>query len=122
VSFLVDQNLSPMVADAFVSVGHDVVHTDALGLARADDAVILQRAETEYRVVVSADTDFGDLLVLHGSRKPSIILIRRPVERRADQVVALLLANLPAVKEDLGSGAIVVLDGDRVRSRSPPIT
>jgi predicted nuclease of predicted toxin-antitoxin system len=122
VRFLVDQNLSPLVAEGLVAAGHDAVHTDALGLARASDAIILQRAETENRVVVSADTDFGDLLVLHASRKPSIILLRRPVERRADQVVALLVANIPAVEEDLESGAIVVLDSDRVRSRRLPIT
>ena len=72
--------------------------------------------------MVSADTDFGDLLVLHGSPKPSFILIRRPRERRADEVLALLLANLPAVEDDLLRGAIVVLNSDRVRVRRLPIT
>ncbi len=120
--FLVDQNLSPGVAEGLVAAGHDAVHTEALGLARADDEIVLQRAKADDRVVVSADTDFGDLLVLHGSHKPSIILIRRPRERRADQVLALLLANLPAVEDALSSGAVVVLNRERVRVRRLPIT
>ncbi len=120
--FLVDQNLAPSVAEGLVAAGHDAVHTEALGLARAGDEVVLQRAGANDRVVVSADTDFGDLLVLHGSRKPSIVLIRRPRDRRAEQVLALLLANLPAVEDDLLRGAIVVLNSDRVRVRRLPIT
>ncbi len=120
--FLIDQNLSPLVAEGLVAKGHDAVHTAELGLATADDGVILQRAAAENRVIVSADTDFGDLLVLHGTRKPSIVLIRRSAKRRADQVLALLLVNLPAVEADLEEGAIVVLDSDRVRVRRLPIS
>lgn len=62
--FLVDQNLAPVVDEGLVAAGHDAVHTETLGLARADDEVVLQRAQADDRVVVSADTDFGDLLVL----------------------------------------------------------
>lgn len=120
--FLIDQNLSPLVAEGLVAKGHDAVHTAELGLATADDGVILQRAATDNRVIVSADTDFGDLLVLHGTRKPSIVLIRRSANRRADQVLALLLVNLSAVETDLNEGAIVVLDSDRVRIRRLPIS
>lgn len=93
--FFVDQNLSPLVAEGLVAAGHDAVHTEHLGLARAGDEVVLQRAGVDDRVVVSADTDFGDLLVLHGSSKPSIVLIRRPRDRRAEQVLALLLPTSP---------------------------
>ncbi len=119
---LIDQNLSPLVAEGLVAKGHDAVHTAELGLATADDGVILQRAAADNRVIVSADTDFGDLLVLHGTRKPSIVLIRSSAKRRADQVLALLLVNLPAVETDLNEGAIVVLDSDRVRIRRLPIS
>jgi len=122
VRFLIDQNLSPLIAEGLVAKGHDAVHTAELGLATADDGVILQRAAAENRVIVSADTDFGDLLVLHGTRKPSIVLIRRSAKRRADQVLALLLVNLPAVDAYLEEGAIVVLDRDRVRVRRLPIS
>lgn len=119
--FLVDQNLSSLVADGLVGAGHDAVHAESLGLARAEDPVIFRRAVEEDRVIVSADTDFGDLLVMQGALKPSVVLIRRAGDRRAGQVLALLLANLPAFETDLEVGAIVVLNRDRVRIRRLPI-
>jgi hypothetical protein len=42
--------------------------------------------------------------------------------RRATQVDALIIANLDAVADDLTGGAIVVIDDDRIRVRSLPMT
>jgi predicted nuclease of predicted toxin-antitoxin system len=61
VRFLLDQNLSTRLADLLVDAGHDVVHTSQLGLSRADDLTVLERAAAERRILVSADTDFGVL-------------------------------------------------------------
>ena len=119
--FLVDQNLSPLVAVGLTAAGHDAVHTSGLGLGRAADPVILDRADAEHRVVLSADTDFGALLALRAATGPSVLLLRRQTGRRAEQVTQLILANLPAIEDALVAGAIVVLDADRIRIRSLPI-
>ncbi|MDQ3946860.1 MAG: DUF5615 family PIN-like protein [Actinomycetota bacterium] len=58
---LVDENLSERVAELLVENGHDAIHVRAIGLATADDSVLMERAAAEGRVVVSADTDFGTL-------------------------------------------------------------
>jgi predicted nuclease of predicted toxin-antitoxin system len=71
--------------------------------------------------VVSADTDFGTLLAMRRHKTPSVVLFRGPVPRRPATQVALLLANLPAIDEALGAGAIVVLEPARIRIRSLPI-
>ncbi|MBS3943754.1 MAG: DUF5615 family PIN-like protein [Dethiobacter sp.] len=40
-----------------VQQGHDAVHAFEMGLARASDEAIMERAQGEQRVVVTADLD-----------------------------------------------------------------
>jgi predicted nuclease of predicted toxin-antitoxin system len=73
-------------------------------------------------VVVSADTDFGALLSLRETTSPSVILFRGASPKRADDQVALILKGLPSIDTALRRGAIVVLEGHRLRLRELPIT
>ena len=49
-----------------------------------------------------------------------MILLRRQEDRRADDIAALIIANLDAVADDLSAGALVVLDNELIRIRSLP--
>ena len=118
--FLLDQNQSHLLIGLLAEAGHDAVHVRDLELSRADDNEILQRARDDHRVVLSADTDFGELLARSNASGPSVVLFRRQGQRRAVDVAALLLANLDAVADDLHRGAIVVVDAGRVRVRQLP--
>ena len=60
--FLVDNALSPVLATLLTQAGHEALHVRTIELHRAEDAVIFERAATDDRIVVSADTDFGALL------------------------------------------------------------
>jgi predicted nuclease of predicted toxin-antitoxin system len=121
VRFLVDQNLSPRLAQLLVDAGHDAVHVQSLGLHTAPDTTVLARAANESRVLLSGDTDLGALLAIEHRREPSVILIRRERPRRAEAQALLLLGLLDRLAAPLDNGAIVVIEPSRVRIRPLPV-
>ena len=116
---LLDNNLSPRLVDLLPD--HDVEHVRSLGLQSATDEVVLSHAAGADRVLVSADTDFGQILAASQATGPSVVLIRRQTGRRAEVVGELLSANLPSVSDDLEAGSVVVIGDGDIRIRRLPI-
>jgi predicted nuclease of predicted toxin-antitoxin system len=121
VRLLIDANLSPKIAARLRDAGHEAVHVADIGMISASDGAILRHAAASGQVIVSADTDFGELLAVAGVAKPSVVLLRSADHLTPEQQAALVVANLPSVADDLGAGAVVSIARGRLRVRQLPV-
>ena len=119
--FLIDNALSPELARLRREAGHDAVHVRDYGLHAAEDPVILERAGSENRILISADSDFGMLLATSRRMKPSFVLFREPDVIRAVDYATAILLNLSAIETELLTGCVATFRHGRVRVRSLPL-
>ncbi|MFI5381402.1 MAG: DUF5615 family PIN-like protein [Tepidisphaerales bacterium] len=114
--FLLDQGLPRSTVDLLRQRGHDAVHVSDVGMARADDSLMMDRAESERSVVVTLDADFHAIMALTGRTRPSVIRIR--VEGLKANALADMIARVLAhCQAELEAGAVVTVDARRIRVR-----
>ena len=94
----------------------EAYHWSEVGDLRATDQTIFDWARVNGAVVLTADLDFGELVVKANSRFPSVVLVRATGTLPAD-IGEALTRSLRLRTQALEEGALVVFqrDGDRVR-------
>ena len=119
---LADENIPPALSQALRTATHDVRSIFDLGLQGASDEAVLQAANKDDRILLTADKDFGLILELGAlAGKGRVILLRYQIldwKRIAGELTAALeatggeFASAPAL-------LIVVSEGQyRIRRRT----
>jgi Uncharacterized protein conserved in bacteria len=119
VKLLLDESLQHALAAALTDAGHDVVHVVDLDMHGAPDQDVLAAAAADGRTLITADTDFGTLLALSNAAGPSVVLLRRSGRRTAERA-ELVLTVIELVAARLERGAVVTVEGSRLRVRELP--
>lgn len=119
--FLIDNALSPGLAEELQSAGYTATHVRTQELQSASDETIFDFAAENDYVIVSADTDFSFILSSRNTASPSVILFRGRASRIPSVQARLLINNIPDFEEEITSGCVASIRQDRVRIRSLPL-
>ena len=74
---MADANMDAPVIERLRAVGHDVLYARELSPSPSD-LDVLRQATREQRTLFTYDTDFGDLVYLHGESAPYGIILFSP--------------------------------------------
>ena len=91
---MADANMDAPVIERLRAVGHDVLYAGELSPS-PNDLTVLQQATREKRTLFTYDTDFGDLVHLHGEPAPyGVILFRLPDDVQSEARVNFILGTV----------------------------
>lgn len=114
--FLVDRCAGHRLAKWLRDQGHDVVEARELGVDPGDQA-LLERAAADGRILVTIDTDFGELVYVR--KVPHAGLVRLP-DVPAERRIALIAEVLDRYLQALEIQAVVTVRDRRIRISHPP--
>jgi predicted nuclease of predicted toxin-antitoxin system len=112
--FLADENLPAALVNWLRKQGHDVLWASEQAPGETD-ANWLSAAETQGRIVLTADKDFGELVFRDHRNSHGVILIRLESLNIAERLTRL--QETWGVIEANQSGRFIVISKNRVRAR-----
>jgi len=115
---LLDQDVYAKTHRFLTGLGHDVLPVAQIGLARATDTELLQKAQELERILVTRDRDFGGLVFVKGLGAGVIYLRMLPGSQQAvhEELERVLKTHSEAALKE----AFVVVEPGRHRFRRIP--
>jgi predicted nuclease of predicted toxin-antitoxin system len=112
VRFLADESCDFNVVRVLREDGHDVlaVIEESPGMA---DALVVERAARDVRIVVTEDKDFGQMVFAALRETSGVVLVRWPADARKS--LPAVVQHLVRDYADKLPGAFVVLEPGRIR-------
>ena len=113
---LLDENAHRIVVERLRDAGFELewISDTTPG---ASDPAILARPDIDQAILITNDSDFGDLIVNHGLPAPKTILYTRLPHRAAEQTAARLIALLEA---GVPAGQMITLTKNGARTKPFP--
>ena len=98
------------------TIGFEVEDVRDIGMRAAKDVEIIEYALENKRIIVTKDTDFGE--VLRYPDHPGAIIFRLPYAFTSEQLNERLVEFFKSVKKDEVQDAITIVELSRYRKRS----
>ncbi len=114
---LANENVPQPVVAELRRRGHDVTWMVEVG-AEEDDVVVLARAQSEDRIVLTLDKDFGELALLRRLPASAGIVLVRTTGSTPEADNARAVSALESRAE--WRGLFTIIEDDRVRVRQLP--
>ena len=114
--FLIDRCAGRLLADWLRKQGHDVVESRELGPDPGDRALLYSAAQ-ETRIVVTLDTDFGELIYVENLAHAGLIRLPDVPARERQLIMQDLLTRY---ETELQDAAIITVRGGRIRISKGP--
>lgn len=113
--FLADENIGLEVVVFLRLEGNDI-HSITEISPGVSDAMVLAKAVNEERILITSDTDFGELVYRAGQRHTGIVLLRLADERNANKIRVLSKLIVSYAHELVGNFVVVSETGVRIRT------
>jgi predicted nuclease of predicted toxin-antitoxin system len=118
--FLLDMGISASVALWLKNQGYNAIHLNDENLNSLPDNLIIEKAISEFRIILTTDTDFGHLLALNKSQQVSVIQFRISNFKPANVKKKLELL-FDKFHDQLEGEFIITIEDERIRFRNLPI-
>ena len=113
--FLLDQSAEARIGAFLVSIGHDATRVGKDHPPGLPDDQVLAISVAENRVLLTNDSDFGELIFKRHHPHVGVIYFRFPLDSTANQKISALEQLLSAHVNDLDAYLTVTPRGVRVR-------
>lgn len=114
--FKIDKNLPSEACDLFRKDGHDAVSVLNQHLGGRPDAEIVSVCKTESRILITLDTDFGNILAYPPEDFAGIIVIRSDDQARAT-ILNFVRRMIAVLRSESPRGQLWIVEHNRIRVR-----
>lgn len=118
--FLAEMGISQTTVKWLRSEVHDAIHLRDEKLQTLEDSLIIIKARSEERIILTFDLDFAALMAVSNEKFPSIVILRLKNQKYSNQI-SKIKSVLDESSLSLMNGAIISVDESSFRVKHLPI-